>query len=434
MLKSFEKEFNKRPENQVMMNAVTRGSLQNIALNRKRINELSFTFSHEVEAVGPITDQMNAGTCWLFAQLNWFRWFAAKKMKVESFEFSENQVIFWNKLERSNYFLEKVIELRDKPWDDRRLLSLLENPVPDGGDCHMLADIIDRYGLMPKDAMPDTFNREKSRFLNMMLNHKLRQGASTLRKIHADGMSVEELRKKKLEIMKEVYRINAVMLGEPPKKFDFVYRDKDKKTHVERGMTPKQFYKKYVGIPTKDIYSVLSSPLPETPYNRTFTAEFMSNTYEGRDSFFLNVPKEEVKKLAIKVLKSNEPCLFVADVVQSSHSKEGILDSRLYDYDLIFDTSFDMDEVEKLHMQQSCLTHLMVFLGVDLDDEDKPIKWKVENSWGEAVGKKGIFVMSDEWFDDNVYGVIVKKKYLTEKMLELFDQKPIQLPSWHPMA
>lgn len=433
LIGSMQKDFQKRPENRIMLNAVTRGSLQELAISREAINRLNNTFSNEVDFIGPISDQKNAGTCWLFAHLNWLKWHAAKKMKVESFEFSQNYHIFWNKIERSNYFLEKMIELADRPWDDRQVYFLLDNPAPDGGDWHMTADIIDKYGLIPKSAMPDTVNREKSRFLNEILYYKLREGAAVLRSMHREGKSLEALRAKKQELLSIVYRIVAIMLGEPPRKFDFGYRDKDKKYHEDRGITPKEFAAKYIDFEMKDIYSLLSCPTPETPYNRTFTADYLANTVDGRSMMVLNVPNHELKRLALEVLAKEEPCLFSSDVRQDSHSKEGLLDPNLYDYHLVFDAPFAMDQLSRIYTLQTRLTHCMVFIGVDLVD-GKPTKWKIENSWGEDFGKKGIFIMSDKWFDEQVYALNIHKKYLTPEMLELFAQPPITLPCWHPMV
>ena len=325
-----------------------------------------------------------------------------------------------------------MILYRDEPWDDRRVYMLLDNPSPDGGDWHMIADIIDKYGLVPKSAMPDTFNRESSRFLNEILYFKLREGAARIRDLHRQGKPVSALRAEKNEIMRVVYRICAIMLGEPPKKLDFGYRDKKKKFHRDLGITPKDFYAKYVGIDTSDIYCLLCCPTPETPFNRTISAEFFENTIGGRNMFCLNLPIAALWKQAIKVLKNGDACLFNADVLQWSHSKEGLLDQNLYDYKLVFDTPFDMKKTTRIQTLQTRLTHSMVFLGVDLV-KDKPVKWKIENSWGTDYGKKGIFVMSQNWFNENVYAVFSHKKLLTAETLKLFDQPPIVLPPWHPM-
>jgi bleomycin hydrolase len=432
LLKSLEKDFRTRPVNKIMMNALTRGNLQEISLNRNVLNTLDFNFSEEVKGGGAITDQKRAGTCWLFAELNWLRTFAAKKMNVENFEFSENHVIFWNKLERSNYFLEYMIQYRDRDWDDRRVYFLLDNPAPDGGDWHMIADIIDKYGLIPKSAMQDTFNRESSRFLNEVLYFKLREGAAQIRSLHKKGKPVSALRKVKDDVMKVCYRILAIMLGDPPRKFDFGYRDKKKKFHRDLGITPKEFYEKYVGIDTKEIYGLICCPTPETPFKKLYSAEFFANTIGGRHMLYLNLPIKTLKEKAIEVLKGKEACLFNADVVQECHSKEGILDTEVFDYSLIFDTPFEMEKTTRIRTLQTRLTHSMVFLGVDLVKE-KPVKWKVENSWGESYGKKGIFVMSGKWFDEHVFAVLVQKKHLTKEMLEQFEQPAVTLPPWHPM-
>lgn len=432
-LASFQREFHSRPANQLAMNALTRGNLQEVALNRRVVNRLDMSFSHEVEPGGGVSDQKQASTCWLFADLNWLRTFAQKKMNVAAFEFSQNFAVFWDKLEKSNYFLENIIRHAGKPWDDRRVYHLMNAPNPDGGEWHMLANIIRRYGLAPKSAMPDTFNLEKSRFMNEMLAFKLREAAVRLRAMHQAGRPVEALRATKLKVMRVVYRILAIMLGEPPAKFDLAFRDKDKKFHREQGVTPREFYDKYVGVNPSDVFSLLSCPSSDMEFGRTYTAEFFGNMVGGDEWHCLNVPVSELRSRAVQVLKKEEACLFGCDVLQMSHTKEGLLDEELYDYDLVFDAPFKMDKATRVQTLQTRLTHAMVFLGVDLVD-NKPVKWKVENSWGDAVGKKGVFLMSTEWFNEHVYDVVLRRQFMTPKLLRQIEQPPISLPPWHPMV
>lgn len=432
-LETYQKDFSSNPAYRMAMNAVTRGNLNEIAINREVLNDADMVFSEEVESGGPITDQKRAGTCWLFAELNWLRTFTAKKKKMKDVEFSQNYVMFWDKFEKANYFLENVIALRDRDLDDRYVHHLLSNPAGDGGEWNMLVNIIEKYGLVPKAAMVDTFSREASRFLNERLHYRLRIGAKQLREAHARGRKLPALRSLKEEILKDVYRIVAIFLGEPPSRFSFAWRDTDKKFHRETNLTPHQFYQKFVGIDPTETYPLLHCPMKGLRYDQTYQVQWFQNMWGGRELTFVHIPLDEFKKTAIKILKKKEAVLFGCEVRQFVHSKEGILDTNLYDFDLLFDQSFDLDKGERFEYQQGCMTHAMVFTGVDLV-KGKPRKWKVENSWGEQFGKKGYFIMSDEWFDENVYELVVTKKYMTPRLLQLAKKKPVVLPPWHPLS
>jgi bleomycin hydrolase len=432
MITKYRKKFNDKPAYKVAMNAVTRAALADIAINRDVLNNVNFCFSIEVET-DAVSDQKRSGTCWMFAILNWFRTFTRKKINVKQFEYSHNFVMFWDKFEKSNYFLENIIALRDADISDRRLRFLLDNPASDGGEWHMLVNVIKKYGLLPRSAMPDTTNRENSRYLNELLFYKLREAAATLRKLNAEGKDIEDLRKAKSKILQEIYRMLCILMGQPPEKFDYSYRDNDKKFKQDLGLTPKEFYEKYVGLNVDEIYCILSCPATDTPFDKTYSIEFFDNTVGGDEWKWLNVPVKELKKIAIEMLKDGEAVLFGNDVVQDCHTKEGILATNVYDYELLFDTKMTMDKKTRVEYAQSRMTHSMVITGVDLVD-DKPVKWKVENSWGEEVGKKGYFIMTDEWFEEHTFDLIVPKKYMPEKFLKLYKQKPVVLPPWYPMA
>jgi bleomycin hydrolase len=432
MVHRFQENLDKNTGYKIAMNAVTRQNIQEVALNRDILNNLNFSFSHEIETA-EITDQKRASTCWLFAELNWLRTNTQKKFNIKEIVFSHNYIMFWDKFEKANYFFENIIKYRDRDLDDRHVYFLLKTPIPDGGEWHMMMNVIRKYGIVPKSAMIDSFTVENSRFLNEVLGFKLREGAAKIRNMHENGKPVEALREIKNKLMEEVYRILVIFFGVPPKKFDWSYRDKDKKFFRELQITPNQFFEKYIGLNMDEVYCLLSCPTPKTPYYKTYTVEFFNNMIGGRDWLWLNVPIEELKKCAVNMLKNSDAVLYGCDVVQESHSKEGILHKKLFDYDLIFNTSFEMDKTTRIQYLQTILTHSMVFIGVDLVD-DKPVKWKIENSWGTEVGKKGFFIMTDEWFDEHTFDMMVPGEYLSSELKELFKIEPIVLPPWHPMA
>ncbi len=430
---AYRKNFGLNPAYKVAMNAVTRGNITEIAINRDVLNDADMVFSNEIESGGPITDQKAASTCWLFADLNWLRTFTSKKKNIKGFEFSENFAMFWDKFEKSNYFLENVIALRDKDLDDRRVHYLLSNPAGDGGEWNMMCNIIEKYGLVPKSVMPDTFNRENSRYMNERLQYRLRMAAAEIRDMNAAGKSVADMRKAKDAALSDAYRILSIFMGEPPEKFSWGYRDGKKKFHRVENVTPKEFYKEFVGVNPGDTFALLSCPMRDTPFNRTFQVEYFQNMWGGRDLTFINIPLDEFKRITIEILKKKEAALFGCEVRQFVHSKEGILDTNLYEYDSMFNMEFHLDKGGRMEYQQGRMTHAMVFTGVDLVN-GKPKKWKVENSWGDQFGKKGYFIMSDEWFDENVYELIVLKKYMTPRLRKLANMKPVILPPWHALS
>ncbi len=433
VLDGFRERFEARAENRVAMNAATRGDLEEISLNRRVLDGIDWSFSHEV-AVGGITAQKQAGTCWLYAGLNWLRKITMKKMKVEGgFQFSQNYLVFWDQLEKCNRFLERMIDLRDRSIEDRTVHWYLTNPVSDGGDWVLLRDLIEKYGLVPQTAMADTSNLGNSAFKNQILSYKLREGASLIRARAAAGAEIDELHALKLERMEEIWRILCILFGEPPAKFDWSFRDKKGKFHRHTGLTPHDFFHRWVGVKVRDYLHLVSSPLPSTPYHRTYTIEGVRNIEGQPDGASLNVPVATVRELALKLLTKGEPVFFDCDVTQGLNRKLGMLDTELYDYGLLFDTRFGMDRVTRMEYFHERPTHCMVLVGVDLVGK-QPVKWKIENSWGEDRGEKGLFQMSDRWFEEYVYGLTVHRKVLGPKLSKLFDAAPVALPPWHTLS
>jgi bleomycin hydrolase len=427
-LESYRAAFAANPAHRLAMNACSRGDVDEIALNRQVLAGIDWHFSHEVET-GAITHQKQAGFCWMYAALNWLRVDVMAKLKLESFDFSHNYMIFWDRFEKANRFLTAMVALRDRSPEDRMVDWLLREPCPDGGEWHMVANLIRKYGLAPKSAMADTFNLTDSKFLNKVVDAKLRQTAARL----FATPSEDDALKIKQEAMSDVYRILCILMGEPPQRFDFAYRDKDKAHHALRDLTPHAFYEQVVGLDLDDYAWVMSSPVDSTPYHRTFYIEQFQNVVEGDPGVFVNVELPTLKELAVKALKDKQALLFGCDVLQASSRKVGVMDPEVMAYDLLFNTSFGMTRKQRMQFLQARLTHNMVILGVDLVD-DRPTKWKIENSWGDEPGNKGIFLMTDAWFDEHMYALVVHRKYLDDATKAALTQQPTVLPPWHCLA
>jgi len=394
--------------------------------------DMSPVFSIDLNT-GKVANQKQSGRCWMFAALNTMRHHLADLFNLSNFELSQNYTNFWDKFEKANYFYENVLATADQPRTSRKVAFLMETPQQDGGQWDMLCAIIEKYGIAPKSVMPETYNSSKSSELNSVLNTKLRKDAITLRKLVSNNATDAEIAKTRQEMLADDYKILSYSLGEPVQKFDFEYRDDDKQFHADRGLTPKSFYDKYIGWNLDDYVSIINSPTDDKPYNKTYTVEMLGNVVGGRQVKHLNVTMDNFKDLAIKQLKDGQSVWFGCDVGKSSERQKGIMDVNYYKKDELLDVDLSMSKAERLDYGESLMTHAMVITGVDLV-EGKPTKWKIENSWGEKVGTKGYFVMSDAWMEEYCYQVVVNKKYLSEDLLKAQSENPALLAPWDPMG
>ena len=372
----------------------------------------------------------------MFSALNTMRHPLQKKFKLKDFELSQNYTNFWDKFEKSNWFFENVIATADKDLGDRKVSFLFATPQQDGGQWDMLCGIIEKYGIVPKSVYPETANATNSSALNDTLNTLLRKDGLELRKLVQDGKSEDEVQARKEEMLNDVFRILATSLGIPPKKFNFEYRDDDKNYHIDRDITPKEFFDKYVGMDLANHISTINAPTNDKPFHKVFSVEYLGNVEGGRQVRHLNLKVDEMKDLIIKQLKSGEVVWFGSNVVKDSERRAGLLDTNLYRRDQLFDADFTMSKADMLDSGESMMDHAMVITGVDIVD-GKPTKWKIENSWGEKPGFKGYFVMSDSWFNSFVYQAVINKKFLPEDLKKAYDEgkdNPIQLLPWDPMG
>ena len=370
----------------------------------------------------------------MFAALNTLRYQVMKKYNLKTFELSQAYLFFWDKLEKSNYFLESILDTLDEPANGRLVSYLLMAPVNDGGQWDMLCNLIEKYGVVPKTAYPESKASSGSREMDMTLTEKLREDACILRKLHKEGAGLDELRARKTRMLGEIYRLLCICLGEPPKTFTFEYRDKDNNFHREEGLTPKSFFEKYVGVDLSDYVSLINAPTEDKPYGRSYTVQYLGNVKEGSAVRYLNLPIEELKKAAIAQMKDGQPVWFGCDVGKHSERDSGIMDLDIRGLEDLLDTRFTMTKAERLDYGQSLMTHAMVFQGVNLDENGKPNRWRVENSWGKEPGKDGYYLMTDRWFDEYMYQVVVNKKYLTAEQIAAYEAEPIALEPWDPMG
>ncbi|WP_179395840.1 aminopeptidase C [Lacticaseibacillus absianus] len=434
-LSQFQADLENTPASAVIQKAVMNTGVLAASENQDSKVAMTQTFSIDLET-GSVANQKQSGRCWMFAALNTMRHSIQHQFKLKDFELSQNYTFFWDKFEKSNYFYENVIKTATEAIDSRKVAWLMANPQGDGGQWDMLTALIDKYGIVPKSVMPETYSSSKSSEMNTVLNLKLRKDAVSLRKLVADGASAEDLQAAKDQFLSEDYRILAYTLGNPPTKFDFEYRDDDKNYHIDRDLTPKTFYDKYIGWDLAATQSIINAPTADKPYNHLYTVEMLGNVIGGREVRHLNLDIDTFKQLAIKQLAAGESVWFGSDVGQSSDRQIGIMDTKIYDKNALFNTSFDMTKADRLDYGESLMTHAMVLTGVDLVD-GKPTKWKVENSWGDKVGEKGYFVASDDWFDNFVYQVVINKKYLPQDLQDVIKAEtdnPTVLNPWDPMG
>lgn len=370
----------------------------------------------------------------MFAALNTFRHKMISSFQLEDFELSQAHTFFWDKYEKSNWFLEQVIATADQELTSRKVAFLLQTPQQDGGQWDMVVSLFEKYGVVPKSVYPESISSSNSRELNTYLNKLLRQDAQILRDLIHSGADSEVVASKKQALLQEIFNFLAISLGLPPREFDFSYRDKDNQFHSESGLTPQSFYKKYVDLQLDDYVSIINAPTTDKPYGKSYTVDMLGNVVGSRPVRYLNVPMDRLKELAIAQMKAGETVWFGSDVGQVSNRKAGILATDVYDFEASMDIHLTQDKAGRLDYAESLMTHAMVLTGVDLDEAGQSRKWKVENSWGDKVGTDGYFVASDAWMDEYTYQIVVRKEFLTPDELAAYEAEPIVLAPWDPMG
>ncbi len=425
MLKEIRKGYEGTAADKAIKNALNSTSIGVLAANSENIAMIDTHFSDQVKTKG-ITDQKSSGRCWLFSGLNVLRAKMIDKYDLGAFTFSQNYCFFYDQLEKANLFLQGVIDTKDKGFEDREVDWLFSNPIGDGGQFTGVANLIMKYGVVPSDVMPETLNANSTGAMRTQIATKLRE----------DGLKLRDAKPKdcqamKTEMLKEIYRMLVLCLGEPPQEFEYTMRDSKDKVISTKTYTPLSFYKEWVGTDLNNGYVMLMND-PSREYGKVYEIAYDRHVYDGQNWVYLNVPIETIKEIAIASIKDNTAMYFSCDVGKFSDRKKGTLDLANFDYGSLFGTTFPMDKKQRIMTHASGSSHAMTLIAVDIKD-GKPVKWMVENSWGAASGYKGNLIMTDEWFNEYMFRIVVEKKYVPESLKAQLSQKPILLPAWDPM-
>lgn len=413
--------------------AISKHPIDEVVFDQNAANSVSHLFNHHIPTMSA-TNQKGTGRCWLFAALNVMRERTAKACNIEQFELSQNYMAFWDKLEKSNYVLESILNTLDEAPYSRLLDYILQTGVQDGGQWDMFVNLVEKYGVVPQSAMPETFLSSSTRSVNRVVNIKLRRTAAVMRKMHAEGASRAELEQVQAEVMGEIYSILCASFGCPPEQFDWEYKNKDGQIVREEGLTPKTFFEKYVAFPFDEYASIINSPTKDKPYNSLYTVRFLGNIVGGRPVSYLNTDIETMKAAVVKQLEAGEIVWFGSDCGWYGDRETGKWVVDMTDYSPLFGgVRFDTTKEERLDMRLSAMNHAMAITGYH-EVNGKPVRYRIENSWGTERADKGYYVMDDKWFDEFVFQAVVRKEYLPAELLAAEKTEPIVLDPWDPMG
>ncbi len=432
MLNTIQNSYSKSPTNKALQNAIVNNSIDKLAMNYENVGAFDSYFSNKVPSQA-VTDQKSSGRCWLFTGLNVLRSKAIAQYDLPGdFQFSQVYTFFWDQLEKSNLFLQAIIDTRNLPLEDKKVEWLFKNPFGDGGQFTGVANLIDKYGLVPSDVMQETNSSNNTRMMSNLLSLRLREDGLELRKLSTKkGTTLVTLQAAKLEMLKAVYKVLALNLGEPPHEFTWTRRDQNGKPIETEKYTPKSFCDKFVNQDFSKYYMIMNNPTRE--YYQVYEIEYDRHMYDGENWKYLNLPMEEIAKMAIASIKDSTMMYFSCDVGKFLDNKKGYLDIHNFDYASLLGVDFTMDKKERVMTFASGSSHAMTLCAVDLDTLDQPIKWMVENSWGASSGYKGFLIMTNEWFNEYMFRLVIEEKYMPAETLKLFEKKAIMLPPWDPM-
>ena len=432
MMQQIKGSFAGNATDKALRNILVTNSPAKLALNHENATAFDSHFSHRVESKA-ITDQKSSGRCWMFTGMNVLRSKAIREHHLPSdFQFSQAYTFFYDQLEKSNLFLQAVIDTYKQPMESQEVEWLFKNPLSDGGQFTGIANLIDKYGLVPSDAMPETFNTNNTSSISNLIQLKLREDGLELRTIAAQkGTTAERLQARKTEMLATIYRMLALTFGEPPAEFTWQQKNAKGEIVSTEKYTPKSFYEKFAKQDFSTYYMVMNDPTRE--YHKVYEIQYDRHVYDGQNWRYLNLPMEEIAPMCIASIKDSTMMYFSCDVAKFLNRDKGFMDMNNYDYASLFSTTFGMDKEQRVRTFASGSSHAMTLCAVDLDADGKPVKWMVENSWGSSYGYQGFLIMTNDWFNEYMFRVVLEEKYIPAETRALLDQKPIMLPAWDPM-
>ena len=432
MLQEIQQQNAPSISDKALRNALAANAIDNLATNQDNAGALDTYFSVETKQQS-ITDQKSSGRCWMFSGLNVLRSNFAKRTDSLKVVYSQDYLFFWDQLEKANLMLQGAIDTGKQPIDDLRVQFFFHYPLNDGGTFCGVADLAEKYGLVPQEVRPETFSANNTSRMSQLIKSKLREHGLELRKMVADGKKKKDIQKRKTQMLSEIYHMLVITLGEPLKEFSYAFKNKDGKaiTEVKR-YTPKSFYEETVGGPLNGTFIMVMND-PRRDYYKTYEVEYDRHTYDGHNWKYLNLPMEDIEQMAIASLKDGRKLYSSYDVGKQLDRKRGYADTQNFDYASLFGTTFNMTKAERISTFDSGSTHAMTLTAVDLDADGKPLKWKVENSWGADWGQKGCLIMTARWFREYMFRLVVDKQYVSEKLLKAYEQKPIMVMPEDPL-
>ena len=432
MLQQIEKQNAPTASDRALRNALAANSIDALAKNQKNAGALDTYFNIETKKQS-ITNQKSSGRCWMFSGMNVLRANFAKRTDSLKVTFSQDYLFFYDQLEKANLMLQGVIDTGKKPIDDQRVQFFFHHPLNDGGTFCGVADLTEKYGLVPTEVQPETYSAESTSRMSRIISSKLREQGLELRKMVNEGKKAKDILQRKTEMLSEIYHMLVITLGEPVKEFTYAFRDKNGKALTPvKTYTPQSFYQEVVGEKLNGTFIMVMND-PRREYYKTYEVEYDRHTYDGHNWKYLNLPMEDIEQLAIASLKDGRKLYSSYDVGKQLDRKRGYADTENYDYESLFGTTFGMNKAERISTFDSGSTHAMTLTAVDLDADGKPLKWKVENSWGSDSGHQGCIIMTARWFREYMFRLVVDKKYVSEKLLKDYDQKPIMVMPEDPL-
>lgn len=431
-LQQIKAGFVKDANTAALQNMLTQdNNIKNKTLNWDMQGKIDHYFKYRVNVKG-ITNQYNSGRCWMFTSMNVLRPSVMEKYNVASFDFSHNYNYFWDIFEKSNLFLENMIATADKDMDDREVVTFFRSPVDDGGVWNLFYNVAEKYGVVPQSVMPETAHSNDTQQMIGIIKERLRGGGYKIREMAAAGKKETDLRAEKITVLKDIYRVLALCLGEPPVEFAWRYKDKDGNIQTLKS-TPMEFYKGIIPADYDPQNYVMIMNDPTRPYYQVYDIKNYRNTVEGINWVYLNLPNEDIKAAALESIKNNEAMYASCDVGKQSNTKQGVMDPNLYQTAQLLGIDLGMDKKARILTRQSGSSHAMALIACDTDENDNPVKWEFENSWGAASGNNGYLTFTDDWFDEYMFRIVINKKYLDSKAIEALKKKPVLLPVWDYM-